>query len=212
MTGYFVPDASGATYVTVTPNRLVDSRIGTGLTSGLSANHAKTFKVTDQSLDATRNIPSDAIAVTGNLTVTGQTAPGYFALTPVATNNPTTSTLNFPLGDNRANGVTVPLSGTGTLSVTYVAAAGQHRPGRLRRDRLLRARRQRRDLRRRHAQSDRRLAHRDGPDLAPERQPCQDVQRHRPVGGRGEEHPSRRDRGHRQPDGHRPDRRRATSP
>jgi hypothetical protein len=40
----------------------------------------------------------------------------------VATNNPTSSTLNFPLGDDRANGVTVALNGTnGSLSVTFVA-------------------------------------------------------------------------------------------
>jgi hypothetical protein len=35
------------------------------------------------------------------------------------------STLNFPLGDTRANGVTVALGTGGTLSVTYVAAAGK---------------------------------------------------------------------------------------
>jgi len=45
----------------------------------------------------------------------------------VATNAPITSTLNFPVGDNRANGVTVALhsvSNVGTLGVTYVARAG----------------------------------------------------------------------------------------
>ena len=124
VTGYFLPEASAATYVVVTPNRLVDSRLGLGLASGLTANVARTFPVTGQSADPTRNIPADAIAVTGNLTVTGQTAPGYFALTPVATNSPTTSTLNFPLADSRANGVTVPLGAGGMLSVTYVAKAG----------------------------------------------------------------------------------------
>jgi hypothetical protein len=120
---------TGATYHTVTPNRLVDSRIGTGLSSSLSANHAQTFNVTGQSADAAKNIPADAIAVTGNLTVAGQTARGYFALTPLATDTPTTSTLNFPLVDNRANGVTVPLAAgapgaPSTLSITYVATAG----------------------------------------------------------------------------------------
>jgi len=39
----------------------------------------------------------------------------------VATDNPTSSTLNFPLGDARANGVTVALGAAGTLSATYVA-------------------------------------------------------------------------------------------
>jgi hypothetical protein len=59
--------------------------------------------------------------VTGNLTVTGQTSNGYLYIGPVAMNNPTSSTLNFPAGDDRANAVTVALSATGTLSITFVA-------------------------------------------------------------------------------------------
>jgi hypothetical protein len=59
--------------------------------------------------------------VTGNLTVTSQTSPGYLYLGPAATDNPTSSTLNFPLADDRANGVTVALGGGGTLSNTFVA-------------------------------------------------------------------------------------------
>ena len=62
--------------------------------------------------------------MTGNLTVTEQTALGYLYIGPNAMNNPTSSTLNFPLGDDRANAVTVALSGTGTLSITYVAVPG----------------------------------------------------------------------------------------
>jgi hypothetical protein len=61
------------------------------------------------------------LRVTGNLTVTQQTSMGFLAVGPVAMNNPTSSTLNFPLNDDRANAVTVALSGTGTLSVTYAA-------------------------------------------------------------------------------------------
>jgi hypothetical protein len=38
---------------------------------------------------------------------------------PVATNNPTSSTLNFPLNDDRANAVTVAVASDGTLSITY---------------------------------------------------------------------------------------------
>jgi hypothetical protein len=58
--------------------------------------------------------------VTGNLTVTSQTSPGYLFIGPNATNDPTSSTLNFPWADDRANGVTVAL-GSGTLSVTFIA-------------------------------------------------------------------------------------------
>jgi len=66
-------------------------------------------------------VPAGATAVTGNLTVTGQSSLGYLYMGPNATNNPTSSTLNFPVKDDRANAVTVALSGTGTLSVTYAA-------------------------------------------------------------------------------------------
>jgi len=60
--------------------------------------------------------------VTGNLTVTGQTKGGYVVLAPAA--GATTSSLNFPKGDTRGNGVTVALSPTGRLNATYVASAG----------------------------------------------------------------------------------------
>ena len=69
-------------------------------------------------------MPSNAVAVTGNLTVTGQTNAGYIFLGPNPDASPTSSTLNFPVGDNRANGVTVALGGAATLSATYVADAG----------------------------------------------------------------------------------------
>jgi len=66
-------------------------------------------------------VPADATAVTGNLTVTSQTSSGYLYVGPMPTNSPTSSTLNFPVGDDRANGVTVALGPGGALSITYVA-------------------------------------------------------------------------------------------
>jgi phosphatidylglycerophosphate synthase len=118
VTGYFVPDPSGATYVPLTPTRILDTRDGTGGMSGSFSSHAaRTFQVTGNG-----GVPSNAVAVTGNLTVTGQTSAGFLYVGPLAMDNPTSSTLNFPLGDDRANGVTVALSAGGTLSVTYAAA------------------------------------------------------------------------------------------
>jgi len=46
----------------------------------------------------------------------------YLGPNPVA--SPTSSTLNFPLWDNRANGVTVALAGDGSLSATYISGTG----------------------------------------------------------------------------------------
>ena len=108
---------SGSVFVGVAPTRILDTRTGVGL-SGTFSNHvARTFQVTGAV------IPAEALAVTGNLTVTAQTSNGYLFIGPNATNDPTSSTLNFPVGDDRANGVTVALGSGGTLSITFVAPA-----------------------------------------------------------------------------------------
>jgi len=108
--------SSNSVYVPLTPVRVLDSRYGTGLSGAFSSHVARTFQVTGNG-----GVPSDATAVTGNLTVTQQTQLGFLFIGPVAMNNPTSSTLNFPLGDDRANAVTVALGDGGTLSVTYAA-------------------------------------------------------------------------------------------
>jgi len=73
-------------------------------------------------------IPSDAVIVTGNLTVTGQDHAGYLTIGPDPIAKPSTSTLNFPLGDNRANSFISALGPNQTLAVTYTAdpGAGTH--------------------------------------------------------------------------------------
>ncbi len=118
VTGYFTPDASGATYIALNPARILDTRDGTGLSGPFSNHVARTFAVTGRD-----GVPLNAIAVTGNLTVTSQTGRGYLFIGPNPTNDPTSSTLNFPVADDRANGVTVGLGAGGTLSVTFVAGA-----------------------------------------------------------------------------------------
>jgi hypothetical protein len=120
VTGYFVPDNSGARYSSVTPNRLLDSRSGNGFSGPLQKGVARSFQVTARKPgNASQNIPSTAIAVTGNVTVTGPTAAGWITVTPALDNNPSTSTLNFPAGDTRASGLTLPLGPGGTLSIVY---------------------------------------------------------------------------------------------
>jgi hypothetical protein len=115
VTGYFVPGSGGAKYVPLTPSRILDTRSGTGLSGSFYSHAARTFGVTGHG-----GVPSGSTAVTGNLTVTSQTSNGYLFIGPAANNDPTSSTLNFPVGDDRANGVTVALGG-GNLSVTFVA-------------------------------------------------------------------------------------------
>jgi hypothetical protein len=120
---------AGTTYVPITPLRVVDTR-GTGsagaahLAAKFVASHARTFMVANLGIDPS-HIASNAVAVTGNVTVTAQNAAGYLAVTPTAQNNPGSSTLNFPASGDRANNVTVPLAPNGGLSITYKAATGK---------------------------------------------------------------------------------------
>ncbi len=117
VTGYFLAGSSGASYFPLAPQRVLDSRVNIGLSGVFRANTARTFTVADGT-----PVPTNAVAVTGNLTVTGQTKAGYIVLAPAAGGS--TSTLNFPVGDTRANGVTVALGAGGSLNAVYKAAAG----------------------------------------------------------------------------------------
>ena len=119
VTGYFSSAQTGATYLPLTPARLLDSRFGNGLSGKFGANAPRTFQVSGRG-----GVPGNAVAVTGNFTVTNQTAAGAAFLGPNSTASPTTSTINFPVGDNRANGVTLALGSGGTLSATYMASSG----------------------------------------------------------------------------------------
>jgi hypothetical protein len=123
VTGYFLNDSTGATYKTVVPVRVLDTRpaYNIGLAGAFKANINREFKVR-----GVFGIPAQAIAVTGNLAVTGQTAAGYVSLSttpPPAV--PATSNLNFPLGDTRANGLTIKLSPAGTIFAVYKAPNGK---------------------------------------------------------------------------------------
>jgi uncharacterized membrane protein YoaK (UPF0700 family) len=111
---------AGSSYVPITPERVVDSRSNVGVTGAFTASTPKSFAVA-----GVGPIPADAIAVTGNVTVTGQTAAGFVSITPTATSTPPSSTLNFPLGDTRANNFTSSLDSAGKLAAVYKAAAGK---------------------------------------------------------------------------------------
>ena len=132
--------------------RVLDTRLDIGLSNAFQANTNRVFQVA-----GSLTVPADAVAVTGNLTVIGQTGAGFVTLssTPPPA-NPTTSTINFPIGDTRANGVTIKLSeGTnpGRIHAVYKAPPGKTAHLHLRRHRLLRRRRLRRPVRAAHAGS-----------------------------------------------------------
>jgi subtilase family serine protease len=128
-TGLGTPNGIGAftapipaipsTYHPVAPIRLLDTRLGNGLSAKLSANTPATFQITGR-----EGIPSNATAVTGNVTVVNPTSSWAVYLGPDPVANPGSSTINFNGGDIKANGVTVALSATGSLSATYMSFAG----------------------------------------------------------------------------------------
>ncbi len=118
VTGYFVAGFGSAGFHPLPTYRAIDTRDpGSSLAGKFTAGTPRTF-------NAGSSVPAGAVAVTGNLTVTGQTAGGYFALGPTVTSRPAFSTINFPRGDNRANNVTVQLGAGGTLQAVYIAPAG----------------------------------------------------------------------------------------
>jgi hypothetical protein len=119
VTGYYTADSSGATYVPLTPARLLDTRVGNGLSGKFGANTPQTFQVTTRG-----GVPTNATAVTGNVTVVNETYSWAVFVGPDPTPSPSTSTINFNKGDIAANGLTVALGSGGTLSATYMSTAG----------------------------------------------------------------------------------------
>jgi hypothetical protein len=119
VTGYYVPDSGGAKYVPVDPARLLDTRSGNGLAGTFAANTPRTLRVTGRG-----GVPSNAIAVTGNVTVVNPSSSWAVFVGSVPTPNPSTSTVNFLGGDLKSNGLTVGLGASGDIYPTYMSLAG----------------------------------------------------------------------------------------
>ena len=110
LAGHFVPTA---------PMRLLDTRKGTG---GVSAPVGQNPVMLDVS-HVTGDPSITPVAVVLNVTVTGATANSHLAVTPTAFESaPSTSNLNFVVGETRANEVTVPVGLDGKIA--FVNAVG----------------------------------------------------------------------------------------
>jgi hypothetical protein len=128
VTGYYTSGLGGATYhprTTPAHARVLDSRSAIGVAGPFQARQPDSFQVTQYPGDpySYGDLPSSAVAVTGNLTVVNQMCRGYLTIAPGDTLTPEvppeTSTINFPVGDTRANGVTAGLSPSGRLDLVY---------------------------------------------------------------------------------------------
>ncbi len=109
----------GSRLTAIDPVRLLDTRVGQGLSGAFQNSVVRTFQIAGRA-----TVPANAVAVTGNLTVVGQTSDGYVALGPSVSSTPTTSTLNVPRRDIRAVGVTVALSSEGRLAAVWKGSGG----------------------------------------------------------------------------------------
>jgi spore germination protein YaaH len=118
VSGYFVPGATGATFVPLTPARLLDTRTGKGLAGQFTSDAPRSFAVADRGV-----VPADAVAVTGNLTVVAPTSGGYLYVGPTASSTPPSSSLNVLKGDTRAASVTVKLD-AGRLGIVWKGTPG----------------------------------------------------------------------------------------
>ncbi len=119
------PPAS--TYHATSPARVLDSRptaaghTNIGLAGKFTAGTVRTFAVSGVIGVGASSVavPTNATAVTGNLTIVNETAAGVVALGPTMTPTGATTTIDFAKGDIRANNVTLGLGSGGTLSAVY---------------------------------------------------------------------------------------------
>jgi hypothetical protein len=109
----------GSVFQGIEPTRIVDSRNGTGgpaATLGPGASRVITVA-------GANGIPTSALAVVANLTVTNTTAASYLTAWPDLTTRPTASDLNWLAGETVPNLVVVKLSSDGNLEVFNAAGS-----------------------------------------------------------------------------------------
>jgi hypothetical protein len=107
-------------FFTVTPCRVVDTRLGGGLPVVAGAD--RTFVI----VGATCAVPATAKAVSLNLAVTEPTAAGNVRLFPTGAAVPVVSTINYSAGQTRANNVVVGLSALGELTARCAPSGSTH--------------------------------------------------------------------------------------
>jgi hypothetical protein len=109
--------AGGLNFYTVTPCRVLDTRAGAALSSGVPT----TFPVAGLC-----GIPADAVAVSLNVTAIAPASEGFVTLFPGNAQMPPTSTLNLVPGKTRANNAVLGLAtnNSGTLKAQAFLSGG----------------------------------------------------------------------------------------
>ncbi|MER7520183.1 N-acetylmuramoyl-L-alanine amidase [Streptomyces sp. NPDC126499] len=118
VTGYYAKDTSGSTHTSVEPQRIMDTRNGTGVAQG-KVGPAGTVEL---QVAGANGIPADATAVIMNVTATAPTSGGWVAAYPSGGTRPGVSNLNFSAGQTIPNLAIVPIGEGG--KVTFYNAFG----------------------------------------------------------------------------------------
>lgn len=118
-TGFFAR-TSGAGYLPLTPDRILDTRVGNG------APKAKVAAKSGLSVQivGTDSIPAGVTAVAVHVTETNATGGGFIAAEPDGLGVPSTSSLNYATGSTVSNTVIVPVAGDGKIELYNGAISG----------------------------------------------------------------------------------------
>jgi len=114
-TAYSLP--AGAVYVPMTPTRILDTRDGTGGTSGQIAAGATVDLEVVGATDGVNTVPADAVAAVINFTYVNARGPGYITVWPSDEDQPEASNLNKVGTGPTPNLVSVKLSADGFVSI-----------------------------------------------------------------------------------------------
>jgi hypothetical protein len=126
ITGYYVSkDPTGAKFIAINPLRVLDTR--TPVSNPVVFGTPRNFQVAGVTVAGQPSVPFGAVAVTANLTITGETSGWAAYVGPTQVLSPTSWSINFLYPDTHSNELSVPLSpdGKGTLWATYMSGAGQ---------------------------------------------------------------------------------------
>lgn len=111
--GYYSPATNAASYTSLEPQRIFDTRSGANSPARpLAPGESRSFRVTNLG-----GVASNASAVVFNLTVDGPTASGYLTAFPAGTTRPEASNINFRRGDVIANLVIVRVGSSGQVTL-----------------------------------------------------------------------------------------------
>jgi len=112
--GYYVTTSTGSGYNPISPDRLLDTRNGTGAAAKAVGPGATIFL----QVGGNGSIPGGVTAAAMNVTVTGSTANGLVTVFPSGSPTPNSSNVNYGTGETVANMAIVKVGSDGKVEFT----------------------------------------------------------------------------------------------